>query len=285
MKTKILIMAMAVITLLSCNNGNQKSADESAQIDSTKTIYFGGNIITMEGDKPEYAEAVVRENDKIVFIGGKDKAEKQYPNAEQHDLKGKTMLPSFIDPHSHIYGVGLQAVSANLLPPPDGDAKTVNKLIDILKEYTKSEEGQKIQDATDWIIGFGYDDAELDRYPTAADLDKVSADKPVLIIHASFHFCVVNTKGLEAFGITAKSKNPQGGTIRRIEGSQEPNGVLEELAFFGGFFPLMTTFPEDLEDYMFMKAQEMYASNGYSTAVEGRATKAITKALYRAADN
>ena len=285
MKTRLLIMAMAVITLFSCNNGSEKNADKSAQVDSTKTIYFGGDIITMEGDEPEYAEAVVRENDKIVFVGKKDEALKQYPNAVQYDLQGKTMLPSFIDPHSHIYGVGLQAVSANLLPPPDGEANTVDKMVDILKQYENSENGKIVIDKVGWIIGFGYDDAELDRYPTAADLDKVSKDKPVIIIHASFHFCVVNTKGLEAFGITADTKNPHGGVIRRIKGTQQPNGVLEELAFFGGFFPLMQTFPEDLEDYMFQKAQEMYASYGYSTAVEGRSTKAITKFLFRAADN
>ena len=88
MKTKLLIMAMAVLTLFSCNNAPQKSADKTTQIDSTKTIYFGGDIITLEGDKPEYAEAVVRENDKIVFVGKKDEALKQYPNAEQYDLKG-----------------------------------------------------------------------------------------------------------------------------------------------------------------------------------------------------
>ena len=281
MKTKIAILALFVTLLFSCNNSTRNVSN----IDSTQTIYFGGDIITMEGDNPEYVEAVVRKNDKIVFVGTKTEAEKQYANAQKYDLEGKTMIPAFIDPHSHIYGVGLQAVSANLLPPPDGGANSVDKIIDILEEYVKTEEGKKVEGATGWIIGFGYDDAQLDKYPTAADLDKISKEIPILIIHASFHFCVVNTKGLEIFGITAETKNPQGGVIRRKEGSQEPNGVLEELAFYGGLFPLMSTFGKELEDYMFKKAQDMYASYGYSTAVEGRATKAITNVLYRAADN
>ncbi|MCK5915274.1 MAG: amidohydrolase, partial [Deltaproteobacteria bacterium] len=108
--------------------------------------------------------------------------------------------------------------------------------------------------------------------------------KPVIIIHASFHFCVVNTKALKAFGIDASSKNPKGGVIRRISGTQNPNGVLEENAFFIKFFPLMEQFGEEIEDFMFERAQKTYASYGYSTAVEGRSTKAISKVLKRAAD-
>ncbi len=250
----------------------------------SQTIYYGGDIITMEGDKAEYTEAVVQENGKIVFVGTKDEAKKQYPNVERYDLKGQTMIPAFIDPHSHIYGVGLQSVSANILPPPDGKAATVDDVIKIMTNYAKEEKNRKMIDSVGWIIGFGYDDAELDRYPTAEDLNKISVEKPVIIIHASFHFCVVNTKALKAFGIDASSKNPKAGVIRRIAGTQNPNGVLEENAFFAHFFPLMGQFGEEIEDFMFQRAQKTYASYGYSTAVEGRSTKAISKVLKRAAD-
>ena len=279
MKSKLrLFFALVSVLFLS------STATMAAENKPSQTIFYGGDIITMEGDKAEYTEAVVQENGKIVFVGTKDAAEKQYPNVERYDLKGQTMIPAFIDPHSHIYGVGLQSVAANILPPPDGKAATVDDVIKIMTNYAKEEKNRKMIDSVGWIIGFGYDDAELDRYPTAEDLNKISVKKPVIIIHASFHFCVVNTKALKAFGIDASSKNPKGGVIRRISGTQNPNGVLEENAFFIKFFPLMEQFGEEIEDFMFERAQKTYASYGYSTAVEGRSTKAISKVLKRAAD-
>ena len=279
MKSKLrLFFALVSVLFLS------STATMAAENKPSQTIFYGGDIITMEGDKAEYTEAVVQENGKIVFVGTKDAAEKQYPNVERYDLKGQTMIPAFIDPHSHIYGVGLQSVAANILPPPDGKAATVDDVIKIMTNYAKEEKNRKMIDSVGWIIGFGYDDAELDRYPTAEDLNKISVEKPVIIIHASFHFCVVNTKALKAFGIDASSKNPKGGVIRRISGTQNPNGVLEENAFFIKFFPLMEQFGEEIEDFMFERAQKTYAAYGYSTAVEGRSTKAISKVLKRAAD-
>ena len=279
MKSKLrLFFALVSVLFLS------STATMAAENKPSQTIFYGGDIITMEGDKAEYTEAVVQENGKIVFVGTKDAAEKQYPNVERYDLKGQTMIPAFIDPHSHIYGVGLQSVAANILPPPDGKAATVDDVIKIMTNYAKEEKNRKMIDSVGWIIGFGYDDAELDRYPTAEDLNKISVKKPVIIIHASFHFCVVNTKALKAFGIDASSKNPKGGVIRRISGTQNPNGVLEENAFFIKFFPLMEQFGEEIEDFMFERAQKTYAAYGYSTAVEGRSTKAISKVLKRAAD-
>jgi predicted amidohydrolase YtcJ len=79
-----------------------------------------------------------------------------------------------------------------------------------------------------WIAGVGYDDSQLaeQRHPTRDDLDKVSTDIPVLIIHQSSHLGVANSKALEIAGVTAATKDPNGGVFRRREGSQEPNGVL-----------------------------------------------------------
>lgn len=79
-----------------------------------------------------------------------------------------------------------------------------------------------------WIFGMGYDDAVLKegRHPTKEDLDKVSTDVPVVVVHISGHFCVMNSKCLAMSKITAVTPNPGGGIIRRMSGSEEPNGVL-----------------------------------------------------------
>jgi len=201
------------------------------------SIFFGGDILTMAGEEPDYAEAVVVVGEDIAFVGDK-KASLRFAdeNTKLVDLKGKTLLPGFIDPHSHVYGVGLQAMVANMLPPPDGKARTVENIVQLLSDAQSDPRYKTFIDSTGIIMGFGYDDAELDRYPLAADLDKVSTDKPVIIIHTSGHLSVINSAAMSLFDISEKSIDPQGGVIRRKQGSMQPNGVLEENAHFNMLF-------------------------------------------------
>lgn len=133
------------------------------------------------------------------------------------------MLPGFIDAHSHIANFGAQALGAIILPPPDANANNIPALIKILKEWATP----KNIELTGWIFGMGFDDSVLEenRFPTKEDLDKVSTEYPVMVIHISGHFAVVNSKGLEVLDITSASNDPDGGIIRRIAGTNEPNGV------------------------------------------------------------
>jgi predicted amidohydrolase YtcJ len=70
------------------------------------------------------------------------------------------------------------------------------------------------------------------RRPTREGLDQVSTTLPIVIVHQSSHLATMNSKGLEIAGIAAASPSPEGGVIRRKSGSPEPDGVLEENAFF-----------------------------------------------------
>ena len=126
---------------------------------------------------------------------------------------------------------------------------------------------------TGWIFGMGFDDSVLKekKFPTRHDLDKVTTKYPVMIIHISGHFAVVNTLGLKLLKISSKSENPDGGIIRREEGSNEPNGVLEELAAIPYYTKVLTPKTQTAADQFFNKGQEMALSYGYTTAQEGRA--------------
>ncbi|HFQ4982504.1 TPA: amidohydrolase [Vibrio vulnificus] len=287
MKAPWIPVALSGLALTGCFSDKDDTTLASAQplkVTAADAIYYGGDILTMAGDDPEYAEAVATLDEKIIYVGTKEGAMKhKFGQTQLIDLKGKTMLPGFVDPHSHVYGVGLQAMVANVLPPPDGGANTVAKIIEILKASEQDDTKKLFIEKTGWILGFGYDDSLLDYYPTKADLDKVSRDKPVLIIHTSGHLSVANSKALEMVGITAKTKNPEGGVIRRMPGSQEPNGVLEENAHFAMLFRLTALIDQELQDMMLAASQKMYAQYGYTTAQEGRATKEGYEALKRAA--
>ena len=251
------------LVLFACKQNNPTTAADS--------IYYGGDIITMEGDSANYAEAIALKDGKIVFIGSKSEAEKLKGDSTQmQDLQGKTLVPGFIDGHAHFAGFGGQAVAANLLASPDG---IVNSMDDLITELKKWEKENGTTKTNGWILGTGFDDAVLKekRFPTKEDLDKVSKDIPICIIHISGHFCVLNSKGLEMSKITAATKDPAGGLIRRVKGSQEPNGVLEELAGIPVFFPLISPSDPTLAAYYMDKAQEMALKFGYTTAQEGRA--------------
>lgn len=250
----------------SCNQQTQKIASK----DAADIIYFGGDIITMEVDSSNYAEAIAIKDGKIIFVGKKADAEKlQGDSTTMTDLKGKTMLPGFIDGHSHFAAFSNQAIGAQILPSPDANVNSIPDLINELKNWSTPENIA----LTGWIFGMGYDDSVLEekRHPTKEDLDKVSTETPIMIIHISGHFAAVNSKGLEMLGINSDSKDPDGGIIRRIPGSTEPNGVLEELAAIPYYVKALTPANKD-SMLKFMKAgQEMAMSYGYTTAQEGRA--------------
>ena len=260
---KLLLSAFIILLAWSCSN--------KSKINSVDAIYYGGDIITMEGDSANYAEAVAVKDGKIVFVGTKSEAEKMKGDSTQmNDLKGKTLVPGFIDGHAHFAGFGAQAVDANLLASPDGNVNSIPELIQELKKWQQENGTGK---TNGWIIGTGFDDAVLKekRFPTKEDLDLISKEIPICIIHISGHFCVLNTKGLEMSKITAATKNPAGGLIRRVAGSQEPNGVLEEMAGIPIFFPLINPIDPAIAEYYMEKAQEMALKYGYTTAQEGRA--------------
>ncbi len=109
----LLLAAMAALLL----SGTVTMAAENK---ADQTIYYGGDIITMEGDKAEYAEAVVQENGKIVFVGKKDAALKKYKTAGKHDLKGQTMMPGHIEPHLHP-SISAILLSGDIVAPYDWD--------------------------------------------------------------------------------------------------------------------------------------------------------------------
>jgi len=242
---------------------------KTSELADNQLLYYGGDILTMQGSEPNYVEAIVTDADSIVFVGYLSESKELFPSARKVNLNGKTLLPGFIDAHAHFAGFPSQSIGAQILPPPDAGANNIDALIQILKDWSTPENIQ----LTGWIFGMGFDDSVLEdkRFPTKADLDKVSTEHPVMIVHISGHFCVVNSKGLELLKLTAESPDPEGGIIRRIPGTKEPNGVLEELAAIP-FMPMVLGPKSEEAIKAFLTAgQNMALSYGYTTVQEGRA--------------
>ena len=196
-------------------------------------IYSGGPILTMDDANPR-PEAVAVRSGRIIAAGSAVEVMKlKVATTKLVDLGGRAMLPGFVDSHGHVMMGGLQALSANMLPPPDGPNSDIATIQQTLRDWAAAN--KDIVRAANLIIGFGYDNSQLKelRHPTRDDLDAVSSDVPIFIVHQSGHIAALNSKALAAAGYTADSADPEGGVIQRKPGSKEPNGVLEELAFFG----------------------------------------------------
>ncbi|WP_282122542.1 amidohydrolase [Algibacter mikhailovii] len=263
-RAKPLIILLCFFLIVACKN--EKPSNNTT---SNTTVYYGGDIVTMVGDSPEYVDALVERDGKIVFVGEAKKAmEEAGPGHHMIDLKGQTMLPGLIDGHAHFAAFSAQAIGAQILPPPDAGAKDIPTLIAILKKWNTPEN----RSLTGWIFGMGFDDSVLEekRFPTKHDLDLVSTEFPIMIIHISGHFASVNSKALETLGITAKTANPEGGIIRR-EHNNEPNGVLEELAAIPHMLKAIKPSNKAASDAFFKAGQQLAVSYGYTTAQEGRA--------------
>lgn len=262
---RLLFCALSVSLVTGCGPAGP---GRTATADS---IYFGGRILTMNNDLPE-VEAVALKDGRILALGPRTEMEKLHKGLKTRlvDLAGKTMLPGFFDAHSHFSQVGLQSISANLLPPPDGQVTTIEQLQAALRNHLAHSPAVK---KFGIVIGFDYDDSQLAerRSPTRQELDAVSTDLPVVVIHQSGHFGAYNSRALAIAGITSDTPNPKGGVVLREADGKSPNGVLEESAHFAALLRLLPKFTSEQGIELIQAAQEIYLANGFTTAQEGRA--------------
>ena len=253
--------------------------------DTADVIYHNGPILTLNAAQPR-AVAVAVKGGKILAVGDKDAVLKTRGGATRLvDLAGRTLLPGFVDAHGHVFGGGIQALSGNLLAPPDGEVRDIAGLQQTLRDWIAANKAavDKIQ----LVVGFGYDNSQLAelRHPTRDDLDAVSKELPVIIIHQSGHLAAANSKALEIGGITAATPNPDGGVIQRREGGNEPNGVLEETAAFPLLMRLLGRVgPEGALTFV-RAGTELWTRFGYTTAQEGRSSPSVVKAMQAVADS
>lgn len=242
-------------------------------------VYFGGPILTMVKDQ-DRAEALAVKNGQILAVGTKSEVMAlKASDTALVDLGGKTLMPGFFDPHSHVVLQSIKLSTANLDPIPIGKAGSIEDIQGIMKSWIRD---QTLKPGT-WAIGWGYDDTGIKerRHPTRDDLDAVSTEHPILLVHISGHLMACNSPMLDVLGITDKTEDPEGGVIQRRSGSSEPNGVLEENAMYIalGKFPVPS--PEEAMDILEAGIKQ-YASAGITTAQDcatGKGTWQLLDAL------
>jgi predicted amidohydrolase YtcJ len=233
-------------------------------------IIRGGPIVTVNPAQPA-AAAVAIAGGKIVAVGTEAEVMAwKGPGTVVTDLGGKTLVPGFVDGHSHFWSLVDVQTQALCASPPAGTCRSV---ADVIASLKKIQERRRLGPGK-FVIGFGYDPELLaeKRPPTRQELDAAFPDNPVLLVHVSGHGAMLNSKALATYGITAATPTPPGGVIGREAGSQAPNGLLFETAFLPIFAKVPG--PDDDECLDLLKSgQELYLREGITTAQEGATMK------------
>jgi predicted amidohydrolase YtcJ len=253
-----------------------------AASETADTIFSGGPIVTMIRDGDRVEAVAVR--DGVIMATGREESimTLRGPDTTLVDLEGRCLMPGFIDPHSHIVMQSAKFACVNLDPYPIGDIKTIADIQRKLRE--RIVEKQRPPGAV--VIGWGYDDTSLaeGRHPDRDDLDAVSTEHPILLIHISSHLVAANSLALEMAGINAETEDPPGGHFQRKAGSREPNGVIEER----GIEPMLKLLPQMAPEDAIALVNEglkRYAAEGITTAGEGAAFPDVIKLLQSMAES
>jgi len=181
----------------------------------TGQVFINGTFYTMDDALPE-AEAIVVRGNQISYVGDREGAMAfAGKDAEVIDLQGKWVIPGLTESHMHFDNLG-----RNLLRSPlDVYWLSLEDLVERIAEAAKEAV------PGEWIVARGYNEALWEKTPHRSILDAVSPDNPVVLRRYCGHAHWVDSKALEAAGVTKETENPDAGFIMRDDDGI-PTGVL-----------------------------------------------------------
>jgi predicted amidohydrolase YtcJ len=189
------------------------------------------------------------------------------------DGKGRTLIPGLIDAHGHFMALGFQALQLNLF-----DTATLAEAQDRLRTFAAGHPNSA------WIRGSGWNQERwgLGRFPTAADIDPIVRDRPVVLTRVDGHAILANTAAMAAAGITAKTPDPAGGRIER-DAAGKPTGVFVDKAQELIERAVPAPVPRE-RDAAFAKAQEMLLGFGITATADMGTSADDWQVMRRAGD-
>ncbi len=186
---------------------------------SADTVFRGGGVYTVDATR-SWAEAVAVCDGRIVYVGtDAGLAPWIGPETRSINLQRKMLLPGFHDVHVHLVGGGIGLAECDLV-----DTTTVEQVLERVRLYGERHPTQK------WIRGSGWPLTIQGGAPHKSLLDKIVSDRPVVLGAADGHSSWVNSRALEAAGITKETSDPPRGRIERDPDTGEPTGLLRESA-------------------------------------------------------
>ncbi len=183
-------------------------------------VLYNGVIQTMDSSC-RVEDAILIEGGVISALGHREDLFRLAPQAEKIDLEGNALYPGFIDTHSHLSLFSLYADEVYC----GAEVGTLEGALARLRQRAKERPGER-------ILGWGFDDSILpeNRGPSIEELDAISTEVPIIVIHISAHASYVNSKALNEAGLSAASEFDGGSVV--VDENGKPTGQLLEHASF-----------------------------------------------------
>ncbi|WP_298852970.1 amidohydrolase family protein [uncultured Sphingomonas sp.] len=174
--------------------------------DQGRLVRFDGLLVDGEGKVAKLLARTDKRPEKLDF---------------RLDARGRTLMPGLIDAHAHVMGIGFQALQLDL-----SAAKSLDEAKAMIAAYAAANPKRP------WILGGGWNQEAwgLGRFPTAADIDAVVADRPVWLERVDGHAGWANSAAMAAAGVTARTATPPGGRIGPEKAGAAPAGVFVDAA-------------------------------------------------------
>ena len=210
-------LGLGTVAAAGLASGCASGADESGL--APDVVVVNGNVLTQDAAQPT-AEAFAIKDGRFVAVGTNDDVQNLIASGtEIIDAAGATVLPGFIDAHSHPSGAGL-----NALKNVDTNLGSIARMQEALRaRAAETPPGE-------WIVGYMYDDTKQEegRPVNRLDLDAVSTEHPIVVGHRGGHTGVYNSRAFATAGVTVDTPDPFGGRFYREDG--ELTGKVAERA-------------------------------------------------------
>ena len=184
-------------------------------------VLHGGHVLTMDSRQP-VAQAVAIADGRFLAVGSNDDVlNLAHARTTRLDLGGRTIVPGFIDAHTHPAYAGYRH-----LKQVDCDMRSIAAIQEALRARAANTA------AGDWVIGFKYDDTKTSdgRRLTRDDLDAVSRAHPIVVEHRGGHTAYCNSAAFQKAGVTEKTPDPPGGRFDRDPATGRLSGRAAETA-------------------------------------------------------
>ena len=249
------ILLVSLLLFISCSNS-----------DETLIIYNANGYTLVDENLVQFSTLIIK-NGKVLEIG--DDSLLNNHNGKKIDVAGKTLLPGLIDAHGHVMGLGYQELQVNLM-----GIETLEETLEVIKQYAESNPD------LEWIQGRGWNQTlwPENEFPTAKDLDKIVADRPVWLSRVDGHAGWGNSLAMRLGGISKDTPEVQGGKIIR-DNNGNATGIFIDAA--EGYIQSIVPEPTVLERSLALeKALKLMAKMGI-TSVHDAGIGADTWEMYK----